>query len=165
MVLLQAWAQSRNLISAVDTVSNVVSLAGDASPNNSESGARYYIENAPDALRPGSWRLDDKSGVVTYWPEAKGEGVFWRRSPRSSLRFSAFRRSEPQRPIHNIVFDGLVFAGTDWPLTGGHDMDIQAAVEVEAALQACHAKQCAVLRCRFTRLGGYAVDLRAWLPG
>jgi hypothetical protein len=37
-------------------------------------------------------------------------------------------------------------------------MDIQAAVEVEAALQARFAKHCAVERCRFTRLGGYAVD-------
>src|SRR5277367_216169 len=34
-VVLQAWAQARNLISAVDAVSNVVSLAGDAFPNNS----------------------------------------------------------------------------------------------------------------------------------
>jgi hypothetical protein len=157
LVVLQAWAQSRNQISAVDAASHVVSLAGDAFPNNSESGARYYIENAPDALQPGSWRLDENTGLVTYWPEA-GEDVPSATITAPRLYDLAHLEGEPQHPVHNIVFDGLVFAGTDWPLIGGHDMDPQAAVEVEAALQARHAKQCAVLRCRFTRLGGYAVD-------
>jgi len=158
LVVLQAWAQARNLISAVDAVSNVVSLAGDAFPNNSETGVRYYIENAPDALRPGSWRLDDQSGVVTYWPNA-GEDVASAMITAPRLYDLVHLEGEKDRPVHDIVFDGLVFAGTDWRLTGGHDMDPQAAVEVEATLQARFARQCAILRCRFTRLGGYAVDI------
>ncbi|HEV7926731.1 MAG TPA: right-handed parallel beta-helix repeat-containing protein [Verrucomicrobiae bacterium] len=158
LIVLQAWAQARNLISVVDAVSNVVSLAGDAFPNNSESGVRYYIENAPDALRPGTWRLDEKTGVVTYWPNA-GEDVSSAMITAPRLYDVAHLEGEQDRPVHDIVFDGLVFAGTDWRLTGGHDMDPQAAVEVEAALQARFAQDCAVLRCRFTRLGGYAVDL------
>jgi hypothetical protein len=158
LIVLQAWAQSRNRISAVDTASNVVSLAGDAFPNNSESRPRYYIENAPDAVRPGTWRLDEQTGVVTYWPEA-GEDVPSAIITAPRLYDLAHLEGEEQHPVHNIVFDGLVFAGTDWRLTGGHDMDPQAAIEVEAALQARYAKQCAVIRCRFTRLGGYAVDL------
>jgi parallel beta-helix repeat protein len=157
LVILQAWAQSRNQISAVDAVSNVVSLAGDAFPNSSETGVRYYIENAPDALRPGAWRLDEQTGLVTYWPEA-GEDVPSAMITAPRLYDLAHLEGEKDRPVHDIVFDGLVFAATDWRLTGGHDMDIQAAVEVEAALQARWAKHCAVVRCRFTRLGGYAVD-------
>jgi hypothetical protein len=157
LVVLQAWAQSRNLISAVDAASNVVSLAGDAFPNNSESGARYYIENAPEAMRPSAWRLDEQTGLVTYWP-GTGEDVPSAMITAPGLYDLAHLEGEKDHPVQDIVFDGLVFAGTDWPLTGGHDMDIQAAVEVEAALQARYAKHCAVVRCRFTRLGGYAVD-------
>ena len=157
LVLLQAWAQSRNVILAVDTVANVVSLAGNAFPNNSEQDARYYIENAPDALRPGSWRLDEKTGLVTYWPEA-GEDVPSATITAPRLYDLADVEGEEARPVLDIVFDGLVFAGTDWPLTGGNDVDPQAAVEVEATLQFRLAKHCVVERCRFTRLGGYAVD-------
>jgi hypothetical protein len=158
LVVLQAWAQSRNRISAVDAVSNVVSLAGDAFPNNSESGVRYYIENAPEAVRPGQWRQDEQTGRVTYWPEA-GEDVPSATITAPRLYDLAHWEGEEGRPVHDIVFDGLVLAGTDCRLTGGHDMDPQAAVEVEAALQARFAKHCTVERCRFTRLGGYAVDL------
>ena len=157
LVLLQAWAQSRNVICAVDAVSNIVVLAGDAFPNNSESGVRYYIENAPETLRPGQWRQDEQTGLVTYWPDA-GENVSSAQITAPRLYDLAHWEGEEERPVHNIVFDGLVLAGTDWRLNGGHDMDKQAAVEVEAALQARFAKQCAVERCRFTRLGGYAVD-------
>jgi len=158
LVLLQAWAQSRNVIAAVDAVSNVVSLAGQAFPNNSEQNARYYIENAPDGLRPGAWRLDEQSGLVTYWPDA-GEDVASATITAPRLYDLAHVEGEERRPVHDIVFDGLVFAGTDWRLTGGTDMDMQAAVEIEAALQFRLAKHCVVQRCRFTRLGGYAVDL------
>jgi parallel beta-helix repeat protein len=157
LIVLQAWAQSRNRISAVDAVSNIVSLAGDAFPNNSESDVRYYIENAPEALRPGQWSQNEQTGLVTYWPEA-GEDMISANVTAPRLYDLAHWDGEEERPVHDIVFDGLVLAGTDWRLTGGHDMDVQAAVEVEAALQARFAKHCAVVRCRFTRLGGYAVD-------
>jgi hypothetical protein len=157
LVLLQAWAQARNVICAVDTVSNIVVLAGDAFPNHSEANVRYYIENAPEALRPGQWRQDEQTGLVTYWPEA-GEDVSSAEITAPRLYDLAHWEGEEERPVHNIVFEGLVLAGTDWRLNGGHDMDKQAAVEVEAALQARFAKQCSVERCRFTRLGGYAVD-------
>jgi hypothetical protein len=158
LVLLQAWAQSRNVIAAVDAVSNVVSLAGQAFPNISEQNARYYIENAQDGLRPGAWRLDERTALVTYWPEA-GEDVLSASITAPRLYDLAHVEGEEQRPAHDIVFDGLVFAGTDWRLTGGSDMDVQAAVEIEAALQFRLAKRCVVERCRFTRLGGFAVDL------
>jgi hypothetical protein len=54
LIALQAWGQARNQIRGVDAASNTVKLAGAALPNNRcESDGRYYIENAPDGLRPG----------------------------------------------------------------------------------------------------------------
>jgi len=157
LVLLDAWAQSRNQIRSVNAASHVVSLAGDVFPNNMESNPRYYIENAPDAARPGQWRLEERTGMVTYWPDA-GEDVPSAAMTAPRLCNLARLEGEEDRPAHDIIFDGLVFAGADWPLPGGNDMDPQAAVEIGAALQARFAIHCAVQRCRFTRLGGYAVD-------
>lgn len=157
LVLLEAWAQSRNVISAVDAGANVVTLAGDAFPNNSEQDARYYIENAIDGLRVGAWRVHGKKGVVLYWPEA-GEDVISETITAPRLNDLVQVVGEQKQPAHNIIFDNLIFAGADWPLKGGSDMDPQAAVEVEAALQFRFAKQCTVRRCRFSRFGGYAVD-------
>ena len=157
LVVLQAWAQSRNRICAVDTTSNIVSLAGDVFPNRNESDGRFYIENAPEGLRPGQWRLEERTGLVTYWPEP-GEDVPSAQITIPRLYSLARLEGEEGRPVHDVVFHGLVFAGTDWPLNSGNDMDIQAAVEVQAALQAQFANRCAFTQCRFTRLGGYAVD-------
>jgi parallel beta-helix repeat protein len=155
--VLQAWAQSRNRICSVDITSNIVSLSGDVLPVRGQSEGRFYIENAPDGLRPGQWRLDEQAGLVKYWPEP-GEDVPSANIMVPRLYYLAFLKGKEDQPVHDIVFHGLVFAGTDWRLTGWSDMDIQAAVEVEAALQAQFAKQCAFTQCRFTRLGGYAVD-------
>ncbi len=69
VILFSAWAQTRNQIRSVLEASNIVTLAGNAFPNESEKDPRYYIENAPGSLRPGEWRLDRQSGTVTYWPE------------------------------------------------------------------------------------------------
>jgi hypothetical protein len=157
LVTLQAWAQTRNQIREVVEASNLVSLAGDALANNSEANARFYIENAPVALQPGQWRLERRTGVVTYWPEA-GEDVPRARITAPGLYDLARLEGREDRPVHDVVFRGLVFAGADWRLVGGSDVDIQAAVEVPAAFQAEWAQHCAVEQCRFTRLGGYAVD-------
>jgi hypothetical protein len=62
------------------------------------------------------------------------------------------------QPIHDILFRGLVFAGTDWRMDGASDVDVQAAVEVPGAFQAQCARRCTVEQCAFTRLGGYALD-------
>ncbi|HEY3862370.1 MAG TPA: right-handed parallel beta-helix repeat-containing protein [Verrucomicrobiae bacterium] len=159
LVLLSAWAQSRNVIRAVDSAANLVTLAGTGFPNESEASARYYIENAPEALRPGQWCQDKQTGLVTYWPEAGEEDLSGAIVTAPRLCELARLEGEKDKPIHHVVFDGLVLAGTDWRLDGGHDTDTQAAVEVGAAVQARFAEHCAIERCRFTRLGGYAVDL------
>jgi hypothetical protein len=134
-----------------------VTLAGDALPNASETNARYYIENAPDSLRPGEWRLDRQSGTVTYWPEA-GEDMPSAIITAPHLYELVRLEGQGDRPVRGVVFGGLTFAGTDWPLKGGSDVDEQAAVEIGAAFEAQSAESCVVQHCLFTRLGGYAID-------
>ena len=158
MVRLQAWAEARNQIKEVSEASNIVSLAGSILQYANEENARYYIENAPGPLAPGQWRLDRHAGVVTYRAQS---GDDLARATITAPRLYDLVRLEGQKdhPVHDIAFRGLTFAGADWRLDGGSDIDVQAAVEVPAAFQAQDAQHCTVNQCVFTRLGGYAIDL------
>jgi parallel beta-helix repeat protein len=158
LVTLAAWAQSRNQIREVIAPSNIVSLAGGAMANQSESNGRFYIENAPVELRPGQWHLDRGSGLLTYWPEA-GEDVPNVTITAPHLYELVRITGETNHAAHNIAFRGITFADTDWRLEGGTDTDIQAAVETPGAVQAQFARDCAFERCVFQRLGGYALEL------
>ncbi len=157
LIALQAWAQSRNQIGGLDPSGRLVSLAGDALANNSESHGRFWIENAPGPLAPGEWFLDAATGLLRYRPKP-GESL-------SDAHFTAPRltrllrlQGSTNQLIHHVMLRGLIFADTDWPLTLGADMDIQGAVECAGAVQAEWAQDCAIEQCAFTRLGGFAVD-------
>jgi hypothetical protein len=157
LVLVAAWEQTRNQIRSFSEASNIVTLAGNAFSYATEPDARYYIENAPDSLRPGQWRLDHQSGTVTYWPEA-GEDVPSAIITAPRLYELARLEGQEDNPVRGVVFRGLTFAGADWPLKGGSDIDLQAAEEIAAAFEAQSAQSCVVQHCLFTRLGGYAID-------
>ena len=66
---LFSWADVRRPIRKVDEAGHVATLAGDARPSNTEANARYWIENAPEALdETGEWYLDRKSGILSDRP-------------------------------------------------------------------------------------------------
>src|SRR4030095_13845412 len=50
VVALIAWMNFRLFVRALDEKSSVVTLSGKTHPAIKEDNARYYIENAPDAL-------------------------------------------------------------------------------------------------------------------
>ncbi len=68
VVVLQKWFMMRMPIIALDEATRTVTLAGrHPVPNFPEPGARYWVENAPDALdAPGEWYLDRQAGVLYY---------------------------------------------------------------------------------------------------
>jgi parallel beta-helix repeat protein len=158
LVLYSAWAQSRNQIRHVFEDSNVVSLAGQAFPNQNEPNARYIIENAPVDLRPGQWHLDVRTGVLTYWPEA-GEDIPSATVTAPHLYDLVQLKGDDYHAVRGVTFRGIIFQNADWRLDGGSDVDMQAAVEIPGALKAEFAHDCAFEGCTFEHLGGYAVEL------
>jgi hypothetical protein len=71
IIALLAWAKIRMPIVEVHSDMHVARLSANPLPSNVETDARYWIENAPDALdSPGEWRLDRASRTVFYWPMA-----------------------------------------------------------------------------------------------
>jgi parallel beta-helix repeat protein len=157
LITLNAWAQARNQIRSVNSSSSVVTLAGDALAANFEPNGRIYLENVRRALQPGEWYLNSRTGWLSYWPEA-GEDVPHARITLPALNELVRLKGQPGHPVRGVVLRGLTFAETDWTLHEGSDFDLQADVETHGALRAEWANDCAVEKCTFTRLGGYAVD-------
>ena len=162
LIALHKWIDLRQHIRDLDEAGRVVTLSGNIAQHVKEPNARYYLENAPDALdEPGEWRLDRKTGVVTYLAEtgedlARAEVV----APVLSSGLIRFEGDFTERkPVQHVVLRGLTFAYTDWTLPENGYLDSQAAVHVRGDVLAEGAADCAIENCLFAHLGGYALEL------
>jgi parallel beta-helix repeat protein len=162
LIALHKWIDLRQYVRGLDETNRLVTLSGRISEHVKESQARYYLENAADALdEPGEWYLDRKTGVLTYWEEA-GEDLA-RAEVIAPVLSSELMRFEgdfaTQRPVRHVVVRGLTFTHTDWSLPENGYLDTQAAVHVRGDVLAEGAVDCVIENCVFTHLGGYALEL------
>jgi hypothetical protein len=161
VIAYEKWTDIRQFIRDVNTESNVVTLSGSSSPHTRESGARYFIENAPDALdAPGEWRLDRGSGVVTAMFKA-GENPNSMEIvvPRLQELLQFKGDIDGKKAVRHVVLRGLTFADTDWSISAEGYRDTQAAVAVRGEVFGDGMTDCVIADCTFTRLAGYGIDL------
>jgi len=170
LVVLQAWTVMRAHIMAVDKARRTVALSIGQVASGKETNARYWVENAFDALdSPGEWYLDRRSGVLYYWPEPGEDmtrvqvvapvldklvgfqGGLWSDGRSASFSFLA-------KPVHNIQLRGFTLSFTDWSVPAGGYTDMQGAFDVPAALEAAAASACTIKKCVFQHLGQFAVE-------
>jgi len=115
VIALLAWADFRLPIVSVDDAEHIATLTLDPRPSNKEADARYYIENAPDALdMAGEWYLDRKTHTVSYWP-IPGEDM---RSEQ--VVAPALTQLVRMDGAHNVTFRGLQFVHADWSAMSIH---------------------------------------------
>ena len=68
VVGLEKWAEFRMPLKAVDTGTNTATLSAERQPFGDDQNARYWVENAADALdAPGEWYLDRRTGMLSYF--------------------------------------------------------------------------------------------------
>lgn len=161
VIALLAWADFRMFIRAVDETNHIATLSADPRSSNLENNARYFIENAPDALdSPGEWQLNRKAGVVTYWP-TPGEDMANAKVTAGHLDDLMILQGDvaTKKAMQHVVLRGLTFSYTDWPMPENGYVDTQAAVSVRGDLRAEAATDCAVEDCTFSHLAGYALEL------
>lgn len=160
LIAFEKWTDFRQPIRRVDSERNVVELSGNAAPHTHEARARYFIENAAEALdAPGEWYLDRKRGVVRYWSRpdeemAKSEVI----APRLRELLSLQGDFDAKRPVQHVIVRGLTFSHTDWSMADDGYTDSQAAVRIRGDLFAEGAVDCTIEDCIFSHLGGYAID-------
>ena len=154
VIALLAWAEIRMPITQVDEEAHTATLAGNPRPSNKEADARYWIENAPDALdMAGEWYYDKKAGTVSYWPVA-GENL-----TRDDAVAPALKTLVAIDGAHDVTFRGLDFRHTEWSMGPEGYADSQAATAAGSAIEANGADHLTIEKCRFSELGGYAVWL------
>ena len=159
VIALFAWADIRMPIVSVDEAAHVATLASDPRPSNREADARYYIENAPDALdSPGEWYLDKTTNTVSYWPMA-GENIAEERVIAAGLDLLVRLEGKPEEGgfVRNVTFRGLKFAHAGWSMGPKGYADTQAASPAPAAIEAVGAVDCKIEKCTIAHSGGYAV--------
>jgi hypothetical protein len=161
LVSLIAWTDLRMKIKGVDTASNVVTLSGNPRPTIQENNARYYIENARDALdTPGEWYLDRKTGVLSYLAEpnqdlTRAEFI----APVLTNIFILKGEPATKKPVMHIHLQGITFSHTDWSMPDQGYAETQAAISTPGDLFAEYAQDCTVENCTFSQLGNYAIEL------
>jgi hypothetical protein len=158
------WTMDRLRIQTVDAAQNMVTFTGPT--HSPEQGALkpstwYRVENVKEALRPGEWYLDRKSGVLTLLSRP-GEKMKTSRviAPRLP-RLVSFQGTQ-QTPVSHVILRNLSFAHNAWntpPRGWGHP---QADVGLDAAITARFAQQCALEQCVIRHTATYAVD---WSDG
>jgi parallel beta-helix repeat protein len=160
VIALQAWAEVRMPITAVDEAAKLVTLAGKCAPSNREDDTRYWVENAPELLdAPGEWYLDRSTGEVTYWPRP-GENMATAEviAPFLTELVRIEGDASGGEVVSDLHFRGLTFAYTDWTLGATGYTDMQAAYDIPAVFAADGATSVSLTECRFQHLGGYAIS-------
>ena len=161
VVAYLAWSDLRMPIVDVDEAAHIATLASNPEPSNREVDARYFIENAPDALdAPGEWYLDKAAGKVSYIP-LQGEDMERAlvTAPTLERLVSLQGRPESGAFVRNVVFRGLTFADADWSMDAKGYADTQAATPAPAAIEAVGAIGFKIEKCTIAHSGGYALAL------
>jgi parallel beta-helix repeat protein len=161
VVAFEKWTDIRQFIRDVNTTSNVVTLSGNSTAHTREGGARYFIENAPDAIDAlGEWRLDPKTGLVAAMFKAgENPNAMEIVVPRLQELVQFKGDMEGKRALRHIVLRGLTFADTDWAISKDGYRDTQAAVAIRGEVFGDGMNDCVIEDCTFTRLAGYGIDL------
>jgi len=158
---LEKWAEFRMPLKAVDPDTSTATLSTERQEWGDDKDARYWVENAADALdAPGEWFLDRRTGTLSYLAmpgEDVGKSEFVASSLPQLIRMEG--KGETNEFVHDIVLRGLTFAHTDWSLPSKGYVDMQAAYDIPAVVELVGARHCRIEKCLFTRLGQYAVEI------
>ena len=172
MCVVHKWAFSRRVIKSIDSVTGAVETH---SPKNWQGWRNWtpretivWFENVRGGFdAPGEWFYDGKNGCILYrpLPGEKIESVV-AFAPNSKLSRLLEIKGDPDKNefVHDIQFEGLVFAVTDGWGEGREDnrptqsYQHQAAFSNDGAITATGAHRLAWDRCVFRHTGNYAMQ-------
>jgi parallel beta-helix repeat protein len=160
VVGFMAWSDFRAPVTAVDPRAHLAELGPTQSSANEEN-ARYFIENAPEALdSPGEWYFDRATQRVSYIP-LRGENMEQVQAISAGLEHLVLLQGRPEAGefVRNVVFRGLTFEHADWNAGPQGYFDLQAGIAASSAVAAVGAVHFRVERCTIAHSGGYGLEL------
>ena len=156
-----AWSDLRMPIVNVDQMKHIATLGSDPTKSNREDDARYFIENAPDALdASGEWYLNKTTHLVSYIP-VDGENMKEASVVASTLDRLVSLEGKPESGeyVRNVVFRGLTFAHADWTMAAKGFADTQSASFAPSAIEVVGAIDFTLEKSTITHSGGYGLFL------
>ncbi|MGL4593122.1 MAG: right-handed parallel beta-helix repeat-containing protein [Thermoguttaceae bacterium] len=167
VVVYYFWSDNHLPIESIDTEKSVVKFkykGGKTFTDDfSEDGARYVVENVFEALdEPGEWYLDKKEGKIYYLPksgEKMDESEVIAPFATELVRFEGDPAN--RKWVENVRFDNVSFQHCNFNFPAGKVNDSQGSSEITAAVNLTGAKNCMFIRCTFSCLGTYAIDLKS----
>jgi len=161
IVGITRWIDNRLLIESVSEQTRTVTFDRPslfALLSGSKPGL-YWVENVFEALdTPGQWYLDCPRGVL-YYLSLPGEEM-------PSAEIIAPRLPQVVRvvglagaSVHDLHFEGLIFAHTEWQPPADYASSLQAGIDVPGALLFDYAERCAVTDGGIEHIGNYGVEV------
>jgi len=119
----------------------------------------YWIENVLEALdTPGQWYLDRPSGRLYYLPPP-AEDLTSAELVAPRLTHVMRVAGRPGASAHDLRFEGLIFAHTEWQPPADYASSLQAGIEVPGALLFDYAERCVVTGGGIEHIGNYGMEV------
>lgn len=157
-IVFYHWETGMLPLKSVDESTNTVTFGGEFKWPF-WSNQRYYIENVKEALdAPGEFYLDRQAKLLYYKPRP-GEDMRTAAVIAPRLQQLVLLKGDPEAGtlVSNVRFENLNLAHTNYVLEPEGHSDWQAAVTVNAAVQAVGANRCGLDNCEVAGLGNYAI--------
>jgi hypothetical protein len=168
IVGITRWLDNRLPIASVDAEHRTVTfdrpslfalVSSAASGDGTAIPAPYWVENVFEALdTPGQWYLDRPRGLLFYLP-GPGEDRLSAEliAPRLTQVLRVVGRADA--PVHDLRFEGLTFAHTEWQPPADYASSLQAGIDVPGALLFDFAERCAVTDGGIEHIGNYGIEV------
>lgn len=125
-----------------------------------EPDARYWIENSRAAMDlPGEWVVEGSSGTLRGLTATGPNRALPLVAARLSTLIEIHGARSGAEAVHHFRLENLTLADANYDLPAGGLISPQAAVFLSGAVHVQHAVRGRITNCRFTRLGGYGLEL------
>ncbi len=166
VVMFHSWNTSMHFVKTLDLENHTLEFTiGSGWPMGywQPAGQRFFIENLFEGLdQPGEWYLNRKTGVLYYYPmpgETPDTTVVV--APVAQQLLVLTGKPEEGAYVEHLAFRGLRFHYTEYTLPAEGYPGGQAAVAVNAAVEARGARHCLIEGCEVAHAGNYGVWFRA----
>jgi hypothetical protein len=166
VVMFHSWNTSMHFVKTLDLEDHTMEFScGSGRPMGywQSAGQRFFIENLFEGLdQPGEWYLNRKTGTLYYYPmpgETPDTTVVV--APVAQQLLLLTGKPEEKSYVEHLAFKGLRFNYTEYTLPEAGYPGGQAAVAVNAAVEARGARHCLIEDCEIAHVGNYGVWFRA----
>jgi hypothetical protein len=161
IVAITRWLDNRLPIESVAARSRTVTFDRSSlfALLSDDKPGPYWVENVFEAIdTPGQWYLDRRGGVLYYLPqpgeETRSTEII---APRLTQALRIVGR--PGALVHDLYFERLVLAHTEWQPPSDYASSLQAGIEVPGAVVFDHAERCAFTGGGIEHIGNYGVEV------